>query len=81
MTTLGKRNRKVSIVYPHYIKQALDSLVEYRLICGIKNDNPFLFADTALCYMRGFDVIREIVADCHSTCKLQKPNLIKSTLK
>ena len=30
MTTVGKRNRRVPILYPHHIKVALDSLVENR---------------------------------------------------
>ena len=79
MTTVGKRNRRVPIVYPHHIKVALDSLVENRQTCGIKTNNQFLFANTALGYMRGCDVLRDLVAECCLTCVLQKPHLIKST--
>lgn len=79
MTTVGKRNRRVPILYPHYIEVALDSLVENRQICGIKTKNQFLFANTALGNMRGCDVLRVLVEKCGLTCVLQKPHLIKST--
>ena len=79
MTTVGKRNRRVPIVYPHYIEVALDSLVQHRQICGIKTENQFLFANTAMTNMRGGDVLRYIVEKCGLTCALQKPHLLKST--
>ena len=43
MTTVGKRNRRVPIVYPNFIEDALNSLVENREICGINTNNKFLF--------------------------------------
>ena len=79
VSTVGKRNRRVPILYPHYIEVALDSLVENREICGIKTENQFLFANTALGNMRGCDVLRVVVEKCGLTCVLQKPHLIKST--
>ena len=79
MTTVGKRNRRVPILYPHYIKVALDTLVQLREICGIKANNPFLFANTALKNVRGCDALRISVEKCGYTCDLQKPHLLKST--
>ena len=46
MTTKGKRNRRVPILYPQNIKVALDSLVENRQTCGIKTNNQYLFPNT-----------------------------------
>ena len=72
MTTKGKRNRRVPILYPQNIKVALDSLVENRQTCGIKTNNQFLFANTVLGYMRGCDVLRDLVAECCLTCEIKK---------
>ena len=79
MTTRGKRNRMVPIVYAREIKNALDSLVEYRTDCGIAPDNKFFFANSILDHLRGCDVLNELVEKCSSICKLEKPQLIKST--
>ena len=38
-------------VYSREIKEALDSLVEYRTICGIAPENNFLFANSVLGYI------------------------------
>ena len=79
MTTVGKRNRRVPILYPHCIEVALDCLVENRQICGINTKNKFLFSNIALGPMRGCDVIRALVEKCGLTCELKKPHLMKST--
>ena len=79
MTTKGKRNRRVPILYPQNIKVALDSLVENRQTCGIKTNNQFLFPNTVLGFNRGCDVLRELVTECCLTCEIKKPSLITST--
>ena len=79
MSTKGKRNWRVPILYPQNIKVALDSLVENRQTCGINTNNQYLFPNTVLCYNRGCDVLRELVTECCLTCEIKKTHLIKST--
>ena len=78
-TTVGKRNRRVPIIYPQSIEVALNCLVQKQQICGILQENQFLFANTTLNYIRGGDAIRLLVEQCRSTYNLQKTHLIKST--
>ena len=78
-TTVGKRNRRVPILYPQSIEVALNCLVQKRQICGILQENQFLFANTTLNFIRGGDAIRSLVEQCCLTYNLQKPHLIKST--
>ena len=79
MTTIGKRNRKVPIVYSQNIKVALEILVDNRQTCGIQTTNPYLFPNTALLCNRGHDVIRDLVNECRDTCELKKTDLLTST--
>ena len=79
MSTVGKRHRRVPIVYPHLIEDALNSLVENREICGINTNNKFLFANSVLNNIRGCDALRELVDNCKLIHNLQKPHLIRST--
>ena len=80
MSTIGKKYRRVPIVYPALIDEALKSLVENRHFCGILPDNPFLFPNSVCNHIRGCDVLRELVEKCELKHTLHKPSLIKSTL-
>ena len=80
MSTIGKKYRRVPIVYPALIDEALKSLVENRHFCGILPDNPFLFPNSVGNHIRGCDVLRELVEKCELKHTLHKPSLIKSTL-
>ena len=67
-------------MYPQLVEDALDSLVKNRESCGIKPNNNFFFANTALNYIRGADTIRDLVDKCNLNYgKFQKPQLIRST--
>ena len=79
MSTIGKRNRKVPIVYPHLIADALNTLVDNRKICGINIDNNYFFANSTRNNIRGCDALRELVDNCKLIHNLQKPHLIRST--
>ena len=79
MSTVGKRHRRVPIVFPHLIEDALNSLVENRESCGIKTNNKFLFANSVLNHLRGCDALRDLVEKCLLTYELKKPHLIRST--
>ena len=79
MTTRGKTNRQVAIVYATQIKEALDILVKYRECCGIHPDNFFLFANSCTGHLRGHVVLNELVENCRQKYVLEKPKLIKST--
>ena len=50
MSTIGKRNRRVPIVYPQLVEDALDSLVKNRVSCGIKPNNIYFSANSGLNY-------------------------------
>ena len=79
MSTVGKRGRRVPIVYPGLIVKALDILVQNREKGGIQPNNEYLFANSTENYIRGGDVLREFVEQCHSKHPLKKPYLIRST--
>ena len=79
MSTVGKRGRRVPIVYPGLIVKALDILVQNREKGGIQPNNEYLFANSTENYIRGGDVLREFVEQCHSQHPLKKPYLIRST--
>ena len=74
MSTVGKKHRRVPIVFPHLIEDALNSLVENRESCGIKTNNKYLFANSVLNHLRGCDALRDLVEKCHVTYKLKKPH-------
>ena len=48
MSTRGKHNRRVLLVFASEIKDALDTLVKYRNACEIPDENPYLFANSCL---------------------------------
>ena len=76
MSTVGKRNQRVPIVYPQLIEDALKSLVENREMVGIHKNNKFLFANSVLSHHRGSKELNDLVGKCNG---LQKPHLMKST--
>ena len=79
MSTVGKKNRRVPIVFPHLIEDALNSLVKNRESCGINTNNKYFFANSVLNHLRGCDALRDLVEKCHVTYNLKKPHLIRST--
>ena len=66
-------------MYPGLIVKALDILVQNTEKAGIQPNNEYLFANSTSNYIRGGDVLRELVEQCHSKHPLKKPYLIKST--
>ena len=80
MSTIGKRNRKVPILYPDLIVNALNTLVHNRPNFGILSSNTYLFPNSAGNFIRGSDCLRELVEQCHLKHTLKKPFLIRSTL-
>ena len=80
MSTIGKRNRRVPILYPDLIVKALNTLVQNRHNCGILSSNTYLFPNSAGNFIRGSDCLRELVEQCQLKHTLKKPLLIKSTL-
>ena len=79
ISTIGKRHRRVPIVYPHLIEDALNSLVKNRESCGINTKNKYFFANSVLKHLRGCDALRDLVEKCRVTYNLKKPHLIRST--
>ena len=79
MSTVGKRNRRVPILYSGFIAKALDTLVSNREKAGIHQDNEYLFANSSSNFIRGCDTVRELIDECHSKHPLKKPYLIRST--
>ena len=79
MSTVGKRGRRVPILYPGLIVKALNILVQNREKAGIQPDNEYLFANSSSNFIRGCDAVRELVDECHSKHPLKKTYLIKST--
>ena len=79
MSTLGKRGRRVPILYSRLIAKALDILVANREKAGIQQGNEYLFANSSSNYIRGCDAVRELVDEYSSKHKFQKPHLIRST--
>ena len=79
MSTIGKRNRRVPILYPDLIVRALNTLVQNRQNCGILSSNTYLFPNSVGNYIRGNDCLRELVEQCQLKHTLKKPLLIKST--
>merc|ERR1712240_231471 len=72
MSTIGKRNRRVPIVYPGLIVHALNTLVQNRHNCGIQPTDPYLFPNSAGNNIRGNDVLRELVERCQLKHTLKK---------
>ena len=72
MSTIGKRNRRVPILYPGLIVQALNTLVQNRHNCGILPSNTYLFPNSVGNYIRGNDCLRELVEQCQLKHTLKK---------
>ena len=80
LSTEGKRNRRVPILYPALIHNALQCLVQNREICGIQPGNKYLFPNSVDNHIRGCDVLRDLVGKCDNKHPLQKPKRIRSTI-
>ncbi|KAK7877383.1 hypothetical protein WMY93_031899, partial [Mugilogobius chulae] len=73
---MGKRGRKVAILLPPNVVDALSLLVEKREKCEVSPSNPFLFArPKAMSHYRGHDCLR----DFSKHCGAQYPEFLRST--
>ena len=80
LSTRGKKDRRVPIIYPALIHDALQTLVQNRENCGIHSGNKYLFPNSVDNHIRGSDVLRELVSKCNSKHPLEKPLRIRSTI-
>ncbi|KTF73965.1 hypothetical protein cypCar_00046639 [Cyprinus carpio] len=73
MVTRGKRGRKVPVLFLERTKDSIDFMIELRENVGIRQDNPFLFANMGTTTnIRGCDCLRKFSLEC----KADNPELI-----
>ena len=75
---VGKRQSSVPVLLTEDVVKAIDILVQYRDLCGIAADNPFLFANNTSRTgepLRGHDCIRRVSL----SASLQHPERVTST--
>lgn len=72
----GKRGRKVPVLVTPSMQESINLLTENRSMCGVQNENSFLFARPfAMTYFRGSDCIREFAVACNA----KNPHTLTST--
>ena len=75
MKVRGKRGRHVPIILTPEVVQSMDLLVKDRPYIGIKESNKYFFANKGDKYIRGHDVLHEVIVKVN----LRNPSAITST--
>nr|XP_055074190.1 uncharacterized protein LOC129453834 isoform X1 [Misgurnus anguillicaudatus] len=72
----GKRGRKVPVLLKPSLVSAMELLVETREVCGVPNENPFMFARSgAMSAYRGGECITKAARECG----IKNPEALSST--
>nr|XP_055069419.1 uncharacterized protein LOC129450574 isoform X3 [Misgurnus anguillicaudatus] len=72
----GKRGRKVPVLLKPSLVSAMELLVETREVCGVPNENPFMFARSgAMSAYRGGECISKAARECG----IKNPEALSST--